>query len=107
MKGMGALGKISICGVCRNATDTDIKIYTDESALWRDPEEQLHKITIRFIGGCCKYLPGPSSDQCKEEETGVKVGVTSTTGSSNEVLVDSSHLETQSNEKVDINFQIF
>ena len=107
MKGVGSLGRISIRGICRNATDTEIKIYSDEAGLWRDPDEQRHKITIRFLGGCCKYLPGPCSDQCKEEETGVEVAVTSTTGSSNEVLVGSSHPESQSNEKVDINFQIF
>ena len=36
----------------------------------------------------------------------MEVGVTSTTGSSNEVLVGSSHLEAQSREKIDINFEI-
>ena len=48
-----------------------------------------------------------SKEECKEEETGIEVAVTSTTGSSNEVLVGSNHPESQSDEKVDINFQIF
>ena len=105
--GVGASGLISVQGITRNALDTDVRISTDEHALWKKPEEGYHKILLRFLGGCCKYLGGLSSDKCNEEETGIEVGVSSTKGTSNEVLVGTRDLEVMQNrDGINIGFQI-
>ena len=85
--GVGASGLISVKGITRNISDTDVRIFTDKHTLWQKPEEGYHKISILFLGGCCKYLGGLASDKCNNEDTGIEVGVSSTKGTSNEVLV--------------------
>ena len=37
--GVGASDLISVKGITRNALDTDVRISTDEHALWKKPEE--------------------------------------------------------------------
>ena len=101
------MGLISVQGITRNTSGTDVRIFTDEHALWKKPEEGYHKISLQFLGGCCKYLGGLSSDKCINEETGVEVGVSSTKGTSNEVLVGTGDPEVmQSRQGINIGFQI-